>query len=184
MLYQIVGSSLFRMWNNSYKSTGGYKASHIRATLIGQNEYTNTTYAGSTNQTEDTCLYNYIEDGLKYNIVAKRVKCAEGDVFDKIWLLSGREIDNAFSLKIEGTGSESNETYQKFTDSQSLSYRNMLNLYDECGRTQGGIWLRTTSTYDSYVYAIVYDKDTKRRRYNSTMPPNSTCGIAFGFCLE
>ena len=92
----------YRMWNATNSSAGGWPASRIRATLNGQDRYTQASVAGTNLLTTENCLLTAFPEDLQTNIVPKAVKSDvvsdkfdEGNMtvtYDKLWLLSGSEI--------------------------------------------------------------------------------------------
>ena len=121
-------------YGSNAKNAGGYSVSHIRATLVGQNEKTNTRYAGDVNLNETNSLYSCLPRDLKNVITAKKVKYVTGtstssyslndDIVDKIWVFSEREIYGTGYLTgvtTEGVGADGHG-YSKFALQDSEDY--------------------------------------------------------------
>lgn len=120
-------------YGSNAKTAGGYSSSHMRATLVGENEKTDITYAGDVNATASTSLYSCIEGDLQSVIANKAVKYVTGSssssasvstVSDPIWLFSRAEMcistDSGYNL--EGTADSAPMAYQKFNDTQSVAF--------------------------------------------------------------
>ena len=172
---------------------GGYSSSHIRATLIGENDKTNEKYAGDKNLIESNCLYSCIESDLRNVITAKKVSYVtkstsnytqNSDIYDNIWLFSDREIYGSTN-KDEGLG-KNGDGYDKFGNSSSKykisTYSSSSNtnrvIYNEKGITDYW-WLRSFNI--QYMNYILNVSD------NGLISRGITCGmvgLSFGFCLE
>ena len=182
------------------KEAGGYRVSHIRATLIGK-ENSNPTigYAGDVNLSADKCLYSCIESDLQNVITPKKIKYVTGsatnnyalndDISDKIWMFSDREV--------YGTGTYSGQTtegigatgvgYARFSNTESKYYLSgygagtslSKGCYGEDG-VSGTWWLRSPSLSGT----------TGIRRIDSAGALNSSnayysgYGLTFGFCIR
>ena len=182
------------------RNAGGYKTSHIRASLIGSDiSNPNTAYAGDVNLTSSNSIFSCIESDLRNAIVAKKVKYLTGtdytagnytvndDIADKIWLLSAREmygVANYSGDSAEGIGTDG-KGYGKFSNPQSSSYissytDNYCNARSINSEGSGSTcWLR--SEVLSSTYNIV-NLDSWGRM--NTPQPYCESGIAFGFCLQ
>ena len=180
------------------KNAGAYASSHIRATLIGENEKTNLTYAGDVNLTESTCLYSCLDNDLKNVIKEKKIKYITGtsessysinsDIADKIWLFADRELSGIAEFSgngLEGFGTTS-EAYDKFQNIESKYYMSSYKAsgspmsrkcYNESGETIYW-WLR--SPYLKGNGSLGSNMNGNIYSYNSKAP----YGIAFGFCID
>jgi hypothetical protein len=180
------------------REAGGYSSSHIRATLIGENEKTDVTYAGDVNLTASTCLYSCVDSELRSVITPKKIKYVTGsstssynlneDIADSIWLFSEREIYSSASYSggtTEGIG-ETGVGYSKFGNASSKykisSYSNgrttNRQVYTEGGSTTNW-WLRSLNLQNAYrtQYAV----------YNGSVDfgnAHEDRNIAFGFCID
>ena len=216
MLYSTI-NSYYRIWNpstsqnaaatqgGSYgsnaRNAGGYKTSHIRASLIGAELSSPTTeYAGDNNLTSSNCLYSCIESDLQNVITAKKVKYVTGtskssyqqnsDIADKIWLFSQREVYGKAWYSggtTEGIGNDG-VGYTKFSDTNSKYYMTSgYNINRSAGRTAyyesgstNSWWLRSLNLdYTDYVHKVFYNGnlDGSDFAYNDS-------GLAFGFCIR
>ncbi len=181
-------------------NAGGYSSSHIRATLIGENNKTDITYAGDENLTSTNSLYSCIESDLQSVIAPKKTKYMTGtdynsgnytvkdDISDKIWLFSNRELygpgeysgSNAEGLGVNGDGydrfgnSDSKYRFSIYTNSPTAKRT----YYRENGYSYY-IWLRSILVSEDSIYDI--EKNGKLDYFISI---NSTLGISFGFCLQ
>lgn len=176
------------------KDAEGYSSSHIRATLLGENNKTDITYAGDKNLDKENCLYSCIEEDLKNVITPKKVKYVTGttsnynlkeDITDEIWLFSNKEMNS------KGLGAcylTEGASYSKFSDSNSKYYldsnsneikRKRLG-YTEAGRSNWW-WLRTPNLYYS-SYAQYIDAE-ERLDYTPDVHLYDI-GISFGFCID
>ena len=213
----------YKMWNpgkaqnkevkaNSFfgsnaKDSGGYASSHIRATLIGENNKTNKDCAGDENLSKDECLFSCIESNLQKVITGKRIKyltvTSDGkenlnnDLSDKIWLFSERELfgtgerngESKEGLGINGNG------YDKFGNKDSYYYMPSYSLKGSNNRKaikEDGIiatyWLRSIDKNRDYAVAYVCAAAgiiTDPGEISSCAVNNYTgIGISFGFCIK
>ena len=192
----------YTRWNyqqNTAKNEGGYSSSRIRATLIGKNSKTNTTYAGTDVLDSTTCLYSCIESDLRNVITAKKIKYVTGtstssytsntDIADSIWLFSEREMYGTGEYSgntTEGLGA-SGDGYNKFGNTESKyyisSYNNSKNsnriIYNEKGSYKY-VWLRSImlSAYTDTSRALSSDGGIGGNF------PNNKLGLTFGFCIR
>ena len=180
------------------KDAGGYSTSHIRATLIGENEKTNISYAGDINLNEANSLYSCLPSDLKNVITPKKVLYVTGesssiyhlneDIADKIWAFSQRELYGTgqyTGTKTEGLGCDGHG-YSKFSlvDSKyyiksynnngltQRKYYNENNLVDYC-------WLRSPSLSGSQYSRRIYSGSLNN--YGRTCNDD---GLMFGFCIK
>ena len=192
-------------WDGKYGlnagNAGGYKVSHIRATLIGS-DVSNPTigYAGDVNLTSSNCLYSCIESDLQSAITPKKVKYVTGSgsqsgqyqtnntpLVDSIWLFSQREVYGTgqySGMTTEGIGA-SGTGYNKFGDTESKYYIASYNdsntdnrrAYNEAGSAFSW-WLRSLSlSIECYVESVDYNGETDSGN------ALGTCGLGFGFCI-
>ncbi len=179
---------------------GGYSSSHMRATLIGFNDKTDVTYAGSTNLTASNSLYSCINEELKSVITSKKVKYVTGnykdgeyilndDIADKIWLFSSREIGSIATYGgkgVEGLGDDGH-SYGKFSNTDSHFYlepnfsgkTTKRGCYREDDKNNYYWWLRTPYLISSYNVSDVGGSGSIS--YGWSGHGN---GIAFGFCID
>ena len=136
ILYYSI-NSYYRIWNPAYNNSNlamNNSAIGIGVTLVGQNEKTNTRYAGDVNLNETNSLYSCLPRDLKNVITAKKVKYVTGtstssyslndDIVDKIWVFSEREIYGTGYLTgvtTEGVGADGHG-YSKFALQDSEDY--------------------------------------------------------------
>ena len=183
------------------KNAGGYASSHIRATLIGINDKTDVTYAGSENLNSSNSLFSCIDSNLQNLITAKKIKYVTGtsysegnytvndDIADKIWLLSSREINasaNYSGTTAEGFGAEG-RGYDKFMNVESKFYIPLgdsnatpnRSCYREDNANNYYWWNRSLYLLGS-THAITTG-GSGRLNYSNTSTGN---GIAFGFCID
>ncbi len=183
---------------------GGYKTSHIRATLIGADVSNPTTsYAGNVNLDSTTCLYSCIENGLQGVITPKKVKYVTGSDYDginyntnntplvdSIWLFSVREmygIGRYSGYTTEGLGSSGNG-YSKFGNNQSKYYmsaynENTTNNRIACNEngTNEYWWLRSPSfSGNQFSVHSVYNNGAFYPRGDAYVGN----AISFGFCIK
>ena len=182
------------------KEAGGYRVSHIRATLIGK-ENSNPTigYAGDLNLSADKCLYSCIESDLQNVITPKKIKYVTGsaindyalndDISDKIWMFSEREV--------YGTGTYSGQTtegigatgvgYARFSNTESKYYLPAYGAgtslskgcYGEDGISRTW-WLRSPSLSGTIGIRGIDNAGA----LNSTRAYYSGYGLTFGFCIR
>ena len=184
------------------RTSGGYSASHIRATLIGKNNKTDETQAGDINLTTENCLFSTIENGLKSYITPKKVKYVTGsstssyslneDIADKIWLYSEREVfgTGEFSgVETEGVGTNG-VGYSKFLNPESKYYLSSYNqnnaIQRQCFNENGlkNSWL-LRSPHIENTYFIRYFTNVGSSTFgNSGSYYGYVVGISFGFCLQ
>ena len=182
------------------RNAGGYSSSHMRATLIGFNDKTDITYAGSTNLTASNSLYSCIDEELTSVITSKKIKYVTGgykdgeyslneDIADKIWLFSSRELGGVSNYGGKGTEGIGNDgvAYGKFRNLDSRFY---ITPFDS-GRTEKRAcfreddlnnyywWLRTPYLISSYNVSEVGGSGTISYGWSG-----SGNGIAFGFCID
>lgn len=187
-----------KSYGSNAKNAGGYRTSHIRASLIGE-ENSNPTigYAGDDNLSTDTCLYSCIESDLRAVITPKKIKYVTGtstssyslndDIADSIWLFADREV--------YGTGQYSGQTtegigisgvgYDRFSNTESKYYMASYNTssttsrvcYSEAGSTYYW-WLRSPGL--SYTYHVRSVYGSGHINYNGAY---FNSGLAFGFCI-
>ena len=225
----------YRMWNPSYNNTmktecnnlavgtgvtldsneltygsnarvaGGYSTSHIRATLIGENNKTNIGYAGNLNLSETTSLYSCLPRDLKNVITAKKVKYVTGssegnyslndDITDKIWLFSNREMygdayygaEQINSTSVEGLGNDGHG-YIKFSSKDSKYYISSYNSGNQtqriCYNEAGGKWTWWfRSIYLTSKCAARHTNENGALRYDRSAYSDNG-GIVFGFCIN
>lgn len=180
------------------KNAGGYSSSHIRATLVGENDKTNYDYAGDVNLTEDTCIYSCIEEDLRNVITAKRVTYVTGttytsgnytvnsDIVDKIWLLSATELHASGYL-----GGEDNIVvdYGKFSDSSSKYY---LSSYSNSNKEKRDMYNeRGENNFDTCLRSInlntgIFPRVVTRGGVTTYLSGNYQYfyQISFGFCID
>ena len=187
-------SNVEKLYGSNGKDNGGYSISHLRATLIGENEKTNIGYAGDINLNESKSLYSCLPSDLRNIIVAKKVKYVSrgslyNDISDKIWLFSEREMygtANNTGRKLEGLG-QNGDGYSKFGNTNSRYYLSSYNdkntklrlCYNEAG--EKAHW-RNRSPWNSDAYSI-----TNISAVGSLANILYACGyggIAFGFCIN
>ena len=192
-------SSNEETYGSNAKNAGGYKTSHIRATLIGADiSNPDVAYAGDNNLSSYTCIFSCIQSELKNIITPKKIRYVTGtyytsgnysyndDISDTIWLLSNRELygfANDNGRTTEGVGLSGNG-YDKFGNAESNYFMSAYNedatskrtVYDELNRTYPW-WLRSVSLYGIGSY-IVKDGALKSNAVNDTY------GLSFGFCLS
>ena len=180
------------------KIAGGYSSSHIRATLVGNNEKTDETYAGDVNLNADNCLYSCIEDDLRNAIMPKKVTYVTGttytggnyevnsDIVDKIWLLSATEMLGSGYLSGEADGLAE---YDKFKDTNSKyyissytnSYREQRVLYNETGKNDYSTTLRSINLNTNSIPRVL-----KNGQVTTYLSGNYQYfyQISFGFCIN
>ena len=187
-------------YGSNAKGAGGYSVSHIRATLIGENEKTNIGYAGDVNLSEANSLYSCIDSSLRNVITAKRIKYVTGssrssyslnnDIVDKIWLFSEREMYGTGGYSgntTEGIGA-SGVGYNKFANTESKYYMSSYNTNDSKNRVvyyEAGSarywWLRSpnlSSTHRSR-YVLNTGNFSTSYAYNTNIG-----GLGFGLCIK
>ena len=156
-------------YGSNARDEGGYSSSHIRATLIGENNKTNIEYAGNVNLNADTCLYNNIDSELKNLITAKKIRYVTGtshttgfydvndDIADKIWLFSETELcgtgeysgysEEGFSVGVSGS------CYDKYGNLESkycmMAHSNTENSLEKVGMNLETVMIR------GYVHQIL-----------------------------
>ena len=185
------------------RDAGGYSVSHIRATLIGENSKTNTSYAGDVNLNETTSLYSCLPRDLKNVITAKKVRYVTGsdytsgnynqntDIIDKIWAFSNREISGTgeySGITIEGIGNDG-LGYSRFTSSESRYYTSSYNdsncqsrvCYNESS-VNSNWWLRSLCLSGGYSNTSCAVTGGGGLQY-SYKPCNQN-GLTFGFCIK
>lgn len=182
-------------------TAGGYSISHIRATLIGENDKTDITYAGNINLTTDTSLYSCIEEDLQAVIANKSVKYSTGKnqqgqittastVSDPIWLFSMAEMGMSTSdtFGTEGITTTIPMSYQKFNNTDSVSFissssDNSRSTYARVGyqdKNNTAFWMLRSSN-GSIVNRVFYVQGNGR---STDYYANYFYGIAFGFCIK
>ena len=188
-------------YGSTANTAGAYSSSHIRATLIGENEKTNKNYAGDDNLTEDTCLYSCLESDVKAVITPKKVKYSTGtkdnqimhdDIADSIWLFSCREMYGAgeqIGNIEEGLGND-NVGYDKFGNAESRYYMSSYNnstpnsirkIWNE--DTSGQIMLRSIRTDMNGMESVMGPFVVIDGTINS-ISSSSELGLTFGFCIK
>jgi hypothetical protein len=196
----------YRLWNTARTNEGGYSASHIRATLIGQNTKT-LTFSSSApayiepihnnpHLSEYLCVYSCMEDSLKNVITAKKIKYRIGDVVksdiaDKIWLFSYSELNNDPSHLVASEGS----LYEKFANPNSVYYNDIYayRCYNESG-FYSRAYLRGCDFEkmdDFVVIDEINSMEEPRWGYGwdygpacDSADPIMGQGLAFGFCIK
>ena len=193
--------SYYKIWNptksqndaSAYNYEGssgvfkdGYALSHMRATLVGENEKTIISYAGDVNLTEETCIYSCIESDLQEVITAKQVKYAtskgststatiKNDIADKIWILS------TYEMKLQGNFGEGIH-YKKFqslpNDSGYASTERKY--YNEAGNAVNS-WSRSPFVSRSNYSRIHTISDGRSAGVSS---PENKYAISFCFCIK
>ena len=186
-------------YGSNARNAGGYSVSHIRATLIGENNKTNIGYAGDVNLSETTSLYSCLPSSLKNVITAKKVRYVTGssssnyslndDITDKIWAFSQREMYGTGQYSgttTEGLGNDGHG-YSKFASTDSKYYISSYNngvvtqrsCYNESGNTYYW-WLR--SPYLNFTYCVnsAYGSGS----FDGNSRPYNNFGLAFGFCIK
>ena len=181
-------------------NAGGYRVSHIRATLVGSTP--TVSYAGNVNLNTSNSLYSCIESDLQDVITAKKVKYVTGtstssntlntNIADKIWLFSERELSGTGEYSgdsKEGIGA-TGVAYDKFKNTESKHYipyyTRGLSQYDlsECRmyyRENGEIInaaLRSIGLHSGAMVTGVLTNGTISQGF-----PGSGRGLSFGFCL-
>ena len=199
ILYNAIDSNYLK-WNNTTnndRSVGAYASSRIRATLVGKDSSTNTAYAGDDALSSDVSLYSCIPSDLRNVIEVKKVKYATGtsassyssnEVYDKIWLLSERELcckATNGGKETEGIGT-SGLPYERFTNEESAYYisdspvdtaSDNRKCYHEDNSTFVW-WLRTTNITRTNLSRVMNNNGIPDNRSTSTSE-----GIGFGFCI-
>ena len=187
-------------YGSNARNNGGYSVSHIRATLIGENEKTNEGYAGDVNLNESNSLYSCLPSSLKNVIIAKKVRYVTGtsesnyslndDIEDKIWAFSSREMYGTgeyTGTTTEGLGNDGHG-YSKFSNVDSKYYISSYNnnnvtqrmCYNELDH-EDELWLR--SPYLSYAY-YAYEMYGGGGTGNGGFPYLNLHGLSFGFCIN
>ena len=187
-------------YGSNAKNGGGYKTSHMRATLIGK-EISNPTvgYAGDVNLEENTCLYSCIDNDLQSVISPKKIKYVTGtsntnytlneDIADKIWLFSDREIYGTGEVSgqiSEGLGT-TGVGYGKFSNTESRYYiptytsdtNENRTCYNEAS-ILGGWWLRSVGLNTTSGVRRVYNSG----KFTSSNAYYNGFGVSFGFCIR
>ena len=190
-----IGRYAFVNCGNLTSITIPNSVSHIRATLIGENEKTNIGYAGDINLNTGNCLYNCLPSDLRNIIIAKKVKYVTNgstlneDIFDKIWLFSEREMYGTGKYtggKLEGLGTNG-DGYSKFGNTNSRYYLSSYNdkttmlrrCYNETGIAAN--W-SNRSPYNVNANSI-----THVRNDGGLTAFGNACGyncLGFGFCIN
>ena len=182
------------------QNDGAYSISHIRASLIGENDKTDVRYAGDVNLSKDNSIYSCIESDLRNVIAAKKVKYATGpsrteyylndDIEDKIWLFSQREFSGTASncgVLTEGIGEEGN-AYDRFKNPNSKYYLETYNndrhdlqraAYNE-NNVAYNTWFRSVNLWGGSGAYIT----TSYVGLTNSHSPNMKHAIAFGFCID
>ena len=185
-------------------NAGGYRTSHIRATLIGADvSNPDIRYAGDVNLSSSTSLYSCIESDLQNVITAKKVKYTTGtstidyrindDIADSIWLFSDRELygtgrysgDEAEGIGVNGDGYDKfgNTNSKYYTPSYSRDFTG-INRNGQCYQEDGagnisGWWLRSINFNYSF-----YSMDMRMSDYIEYDYVSGGFGISFGFCIQ
>ena len=192
-------ATTYRMWNNSYTTStsdcnsANYATSRIRATLIGKNGFTPSSYAdASTCLTSTNCLLSCFPTSIQNNAVAKSMSIptqwstsnpytisSRTTISDKLWLFSANEIyGDAVLSYYNDSKSGSQMPYLK---SKGVDYSD---IFVVCGEDKWGSadywWLRVPNRYGTYKAVDVgndgglYLGDVDYDCY----------GLAPGFCLS
>ena len=195
---EIVLDSNEQQNGSNARKAGGYSVSHLRATLIGENEKTNVSYAGDINLSESTSLYSCLPSSLKKVIVPKKILYVTGesnsiyhlneDITDKIWAFSQRELFGTGQFTggtSEGLGCDGHgygkfalvdsKYYIKSYNNHGLlqrKYYNESNLVDYC-------WLRSPSLSSTYYSRRIYSGSL-----NNYGRACNDDGLNFGFCIK
>ena len=191
-------------YGSNARNAGGYSASHIRATLIGENTKTNKGYAGDMNLSSDTSLYSCIADDLKAVITPKKIRYATGtssssfrlndDISDSIWLFSDREMYGTgrySGSSIEGLGS-GGDGYARFSNTESKYYMSSYN--DDVIKVKS-VYLRKVYNEDSTLFSswssrsVNLDYTASLRGFTFSggvhgVGPHGDMGVSFGFCIR
>lgn len=185
----------YRYWNYGGKTTGGYKCSLIRNTLIGDDAIDENgnlainELSASYAVDSDNCLFSGFPQVLQDNIVAKKVISASSYIrtssldilYDKLWLFSSYEMyksggsyySSGYIDEREGQLYQSQDILDaKGTSSASLSTVNRF--YNEQGTTT--IWSRTLySNSSAFAFDATGGIYQGGGGYSSSLAP--------GFCL-
>lgn len=179
---------------------GGYSISHLRATLVGEDDKTDVRYAGNVNLTSENSMFSCLDEELQNIIVGKKVKYATGpsrteyylndDIVDKLWPLSQRELAGTASscgVEIEGIGS-GGTAYSRYTNPESRYYIATYNndtlvlqrkVFNEAG-SPFNTWLRSINLWGG---SGAFVTSTSGGLSNSNSP-NREISVNFGFCLD
>ena len=187
-------SNVEKLYGSNAKDDGGYSISHLRATLIGENEKTNIGYAGDINLNESNSLYSCLPSDLRNIIVAKKVKYVsrgslKDDISDKIWLFSEREmygIANNTGRKLEGLGANG-DGYSKFGNTNSRyylsSYNDKTSMIRRCYNETG----IAANWSNRSPYNVNANSITHVRNDGGLTAYGDACGyncFGFGFCIN